>query len=106
MTVEKKGRTRKKKEPLAPGEKRRLRQLAACLVLFGIVFVGRGVDLTPITQLSSQVTQLVRQDTDFQAVFAQVGQTIAQGEELLKDLVPGEETEEEQDPAGEDGETP
>ena len=64
------------------------------LVLFGIVFVGRGVDLEPVVRLSDQVAQLVRQDTDFQAVFAQVGQTVARGEEWLKEL------------AGEDGQTP
>ena len=83
-----------KREPLAPGEKRRLRQMAVCLVLFGIVIVGRGVDLEPVVRLSDQVAQLGRQDTDFQAVFAQVGQTVARGEEWLKEL------------AGEDGQTP
>lgn len=95
-----------KREPMAPGEKRRLRQLAVCLVLFGIVFVGRGVDLEPVVQLSGQVAQLVRQDTDFQAVFAQVGQTVARGEEWLKDLAPEKTTEEPQVPAGEDDQTP
>ena len=85
---------KRKKEPLSPGEKGRLRRLVICLVLFGIVFVGRGIDLEPVTRLTGQVAQLVRQDTDFQAVFAQVGQTVARGEEWLKDL------------AGEDGETP
>ena len=77
-----------------PGEKRRLRQLVVCLVLFGMVFVGRGVNLEPVAQLTDQVVQLVRRDTDFQAVFAQVGQTVARGEEWLKEL------------AGEDGQTP
>ena len=47
-----------------------------------------------LVRLSGQVAQLVRQDTDFQAVFAQVGQTVARGEEWLKEL------------AGEDGQTP
>ena len=83
-----------KREPLTPGEKGRLRRLVVCLVLFGIVFVGRGIDLEPVTQLTGQVAQLVRRDTDFQAVFAQVGQTVARGEAWLKDL------------AGADGETP
>ena len=83
-----------KGEPLSPGEKGRLRRLVVCLVLFGVVFVGRGVDLEPVTQLSQRAAQLVRQDTDFQAVFAQVGQKVAQGENWLKGL------------AGEDGETP
>ena len=83
-----------KQGSLTPGEKGRLRRLVICLVLFGIVFVGRGIDLEPVAQFTGQVVQLVRQDTDFQAVFAQVGQTVARGEAWLKDL------------AGEDGETP
>ena len=91
---------KRKKEPLTLGEKGRLCRLVVCLVLFGIVFVGRGIDLGPVTQLTSQVAQMVRQDTDFQAVFAQVGQTVARGEEWLKELVPEEES------AGEDGATP
>ena len=85
---------KRKKKPMDPGEKRRLGQLVVCLVLFGMVFVGRGVDLEPVTRLTDQVVQLVRRDTDFQAVFAQVGQTVARGEEWLKEL------------AGEDGQTP
>lgn len=85
---------KRKKKPMDPGEKRRLRQLVVCLVLFGMVFVGRGVNLEPVAQLTDQVVQLVRRDTDFQAVFAQVGQTVARGEEWLKEL------------AGEDGQTP
>ena len=85
---------KRKKKPMDPGEKRRLRQLVVCLVLFGMVFVGRGVNLEPVAQLTDQVVQLVRRDTDFQAVFAQVGQTVARGEEGLKEL------------AGDDGQTP
>jgi len=85
---------KRKREPLSPGEKGRLRRLVVCLILFGIVFVGRGIDLEPVTRLTDQVVRLVRQDTDFQAVFAQVGQTVARGEEWLKDLT------------GEDGENP
>lgn len=84
------GAKKGKREPLSPGEKGRLRRLVVCLVLFGVVFVGRGVDLEPVVQLSHRAAQLVRQDTDFQAVFAQVGQTVAQGEEWLKELAGGE----------------
>ncbi|MBQ2925470.1 MAG: hypothetical protein IJE03_01410 [Ruminiclostridium sp.] len=77
-----------KREPLTPEEKGRMRRLVVCLVLFGVVFVGRGVDLEPVTQLSQRAAQLVRQDTEFQAVFAQVGRTIAQGEAWLKGMIP------------------
>ena len=74
----------RKKEPLTKGERRRLRQLAACLLLFGVVFIGRGVDLGPVTQLSSAVGDLVRSDTDFQAVFAQMGEAISKGEPAVE----------------------
>ena len=76
-------RTRKpkgKKEPLSDGERRRLRQLVVCVLLFGVVFVGRGVDLGPLSRVSSTVSELVRSDTDFQAVFARMGESFSQGE--------------------------
>ena len=85
---------KEKREPLSLAEKGRLRRLVVCLVLFGIVFVGRGIDCKPVTELTDQVAGLIRQETDFQAVFAQVGKTVARGEEWLKDL------------AGADGENP
>ena len=68
-----------RKEKLSKGERRRLRQLVVCLVLFGVVFVGRGLDLGPVSQLSSTVGELVRQDTDFQAVFARMGESFSRG---------------------------
>ena len=67
----------RKGTPLTPGEKRRLRQLVVCLVLFGAVFLGRGTDFGPLAQLSSTVGELVRADTDFQAVFAQMGESFS-----------------------------
>ena len=72
--------TRKKEEKLSPGEKRRLRQLLVCLALFGAVFLGRGMDLGPVSDLSQQVGQLVREDMDVQEVFARMGESFSQGE--------------------------
>lgn len=74
----------RKKESLSPGEKRRLRQLLICLVLFGVVFVGRGMDLGPVSQLSATVGELVRADTDFQAVFARMGESFSKGEPAVE----------------------
>ena len=88
----------RKKESLSPGEKRRLRQLLICLVLFGVVFVGRGMDLGPVSQLSATVGELVRADTDFQAVFARMGESFSKGEPavetfpLERDVFPGGNT--------------
>ena len=71
---------RDKAPPLSWGERRRLRQLVVCVALFAAVFVGRGVDLAPVTALSERVGTIVRGDTDFQAVFARVGASFSQGE--------------------------
>ena len=76
--------TRKKQENLSPGEKRRLRQLLLCLALFGAVFLGRRMDLGPVTELSQQVGQLVREDMDVQEVFARMGASFSQGEPAVE----------------------
>ena len=81
MAADKKKR---KKGSLSPGEKRRLRQLMVCLILFAIVFLGRGVNLGPVSQFSSRVGALVRADTDFQAVFSQVGESFSKGEPAVE----------------------
>lgn len=78
------GQGKGKQEPLSAGEKRRLRQLVVCLILFALVFAGRGLHLGPLSQLSSAVGELVRADTDFQAVFAQVGESFSKGEPAVE----------------------
>ena len=98
----------RKGTPLAPGEKRRLRQLVVCLVLFGVVFLGRGTDFGPLAQLSSTVGELVRADTDFQAVFAQMGESFSKGEpavETFRSLWDGVFPTEETDGASEQAES-
>lgn len=82
----KKNGTRKRGEqtPLSKGEKRRLRQLVVCLVLFAAVFAGRGMDLGPVSRLSETVGELVEKNTDFQAVFSQVGESFSKGEPAVE----------------------
>jgi hypothetical protein len=93
------------KQGLTPKEKGRLRQLAAALLLFGVVFFGRGTDWGPAAQAAGRLGAWVRADTDLQEVFAQVGTSFSQGEpavETFKALFTGvEETE----PEGETQET-
>jgi len=75
---------------------------------------GRGTDFGPLAQLSSTVGELVRADTDFQAVFAQMGESFSKGEpavetfrSLWDGVFPTEETDgvseqaESQDPGAE-----
>ena len=88
------------KKPSAPGEKRRLRQFIACLLLFGLILAGRGLNLAPVERTASAVSRIVERDTDFQAVFAQMGASFSQGEPaeetfriLWKELLPWDEEE-------------
>ena len=96
----------RKGTPLTPGEKRRLRQLVVCLVLFGAVFLGPGTDFGHLAQLSSTVGELVRA--------AQMGESFSKGEpavetfrSLWDGVFPTEETDgvseqaESQDPGAE-----
>lgn len=74
---------KKQKAVLGPREKRRVVQLAVCLALFLTVFIGKGIFPQRIAALRDQVLVLLRGDTDFQAVFADLGRSISQGEPVL-----------------------
>lgn len=80
-TGQKKGKT-----VLGPRERRRITQLVVCLVLFLAVFIGKGIFPERIADLREQVLGLLRGDTDFQAVFADLGQSISKGEPMLDTL--------------------
>lgn len=74
---------KKQKAVLGPREKRRVVQLAVCLALFLTVFIGKGIFPQRMAALRDQVLVLLRGDTDFQAVFADLGQSISQGKPVL-----------------------
>lgn len=71
---------------LGPRERRRITQLVVCLALFLAVFIGKGIFPERIADLREQVLGLLRGDTDFQAVFADLGQSISKGEPMLDTL--------------------
>lgn len=88
------------KRPTQSGEKRRLRQFIVCLLLFGLILAGRGLDLAPAERAAAAVSRIVKRDTDFQAVFARLGASFSQGEPaektfriLWRGLLPWEENE-------------
>ena len=74
---------KKQKAVLGPREKRRVIQLVVCLALFLTVFIGKGIFPQRVAALRDQVLVLLRGDTDFQAVFSDLGQSISQGEPVL-----------------------
>jgi len=76
----------KGKTVLGPRERRRITQLVVCLALFFAVFIGKGIFPERIADLREQVLGLLRGDTDFQAVFADLGQSISKGEPMLDTL--------------------
>ena len=77
--------SRNGKKTGTPGEKRRLRQFVVCLLLFGLILAGRGLDLAPVERAAAAVSRIADRDTDFQAVFAEMGASFSRGE-------PAEET--------------
>ena len=94
------------KKTTTPGEKRRLRQFVVCLLLFGLILAGRGLDLAPVERAAAAVSRIVDRDTDLRAVFAQMGASFSRGEPaeetfrvLWEGLLPRGETGE--DAAGE-----
>lgn len=75
---------RKRKAELSPGERQRMTQLLACLVLFAVVFVGRGMSSGYLAQLSSSIGTLIHHNTDFRSAFAKVGHAVSEGEPFVE----------------------
>ncbi len=76
--------THRKQDSLSAGEKRRLTQLVVCLLLFGLVFIGRGATEGRIHMLGQTLSNLVHQNTDFRAAFSNVGKAISDGEPFVE----------------------
>ncbi len=68
----KRGGKRDKKQSLGAKERRRLIQLGICLGVFCAVFFGRGLSPRGMAALREAITT----DTDFQAVFSQLGRSL------------------------------
>lgn len=98
---------RRGQERLNPAERRRATQLMACLLLFAVVFVGRGLPSGRLAQLSEQVGALIHQNTDFVGVFSRIGHAVSEGEPVVEtfgqlwDAVLGSDVQAE-NPSGED----
>ncbi len=71
---------------LGPREKRRMAQLAVCLALFLVVFIGKGVFPGKLAEVRETVLSAIQADTDFKAAFASLGRSISEGEPILDTL--------------------
>lgn len=74
------GRRDRRSVALAPREKRRLFQLCVCAVLFLAVFLGRDAVPGGMEEARGELLQIIRADTDFKAVFADLGRAVDRGE--------------------------
>ena len=72
------------KAALGKLEKRRLLQLAACLLLFLTVFFARGMDR--LEELRNSLGAAICADTDFRAAFADLGWSVASGRPIGETL--------------------
>ncbi len=71
---------------LGEREKRGLVQLGVCLAIFLTVFVGRGAFPVETEPLRKNLLDILRQDTDFQAVFSYLGWAVAEEAPVLETL--------------------
>lgn len=75
-------RRRSKKVSLGVRERRRLVQLAVCIALFLVVFIGKGVFPDKMVAVRDRVLTAMGEDTDFVAAFSNLGRAISAGEPI------------------------
>lgn len=71
---------------VSPKERIRLTQLCVCLVLFFLVFIGKGFFPERLVQLQQRLTSVLTADTDFRAAFSKLGQSLGGQESVLGEL--------------------
>lgn len=79
-------RGRGRRTALGERERRGLLQLLVCLILFLAVFLGRGVFPAQTRQWRSDLLETIRRDTDFRAVFTELGKAVAEEAPVLETL--------------------
>ena len=77
-------RSGKKKQELNPAERRRAIQLIVCLILFAVVFAGRGITIGKVGQIGDVLAGIVDANTDFRVAFDKVGQSVSEGEPVTE----------------------
>ena len=69
-----------KKAVFGKKEKKRLCQLCVCICLFAVIFFSRSNELFREKQAGDRLLQLVRENTNFTAVFSSLGDSLSTGE--------------------------
>lgn len=67
--------------------KGQLAQLAVCVVLFLVLFIGKGAFPGRVAQVGPQLLGVIRANTDFRAAFAELGGTMADRDNLPEGLM-------------------
>lgn len=67
-------------------EQIRLIQLGICVVLFLVIFLGKGVFPQKMGQLRQDILTLISTDFDFRGALASLGESVAGGETVLADF--------------------
>lgn len=78
--VRRKPAVKRAKVTLGVRERRRLIQLAICVALFLVVYVGKGVFPDQMLVLRSHILTAMGTDTDFTAAFSNLGRALSEGE--------------------------
>ncbi len=74
----------RRKDALTPGERRRLLQLVACVVIFMFVFVGQTLPLARFSAFGGEVAALIHRNTDFKGALTKVGRSVSEGEPFVE----------------------
>ena len=77
-------RKKGKKEQLPSKERRRMTQLLICLLLFGVLLIGRAMPGGQVSAVLSELNGLIHENTDFRESFAKVGEAVSGGEPFVE----------------------
>ena len=67
-------------------EEVRLTQFVICVILFLVMFVGKGVFPDRINQVEEEFLRMLSMDTDFRGAFSALGESLAQKKSVLGEL--------------------
>lgn len=77
---------RKMRVAIGPRECRRMAQLGICILLFLVVFIGKGIFPEQMAAAREKLWSVISGNTDFRAAFSNLGRSIAEGEPVLDTL--------------------